>query len=100
LKDFGLLDSALARPRASAFGEDAYQTLVEKVAALMHSLINNHSLVDGNKRAGLLIGSTFLGLNGFKFAHSNDEMVEIILEVADTGMNAGELSKRLKISLA
>jgi death on curing protein len=100
LKDFGLLDSALARPRASAFGEDAYQTLVEKVAALMHSLIYNHCLVGGNIRAGLLIGSIFLGLNGFKFTHSNDEMVEIILEVAATGMDAGELSKRLKISLA
>jgi len=47
VRDIGLLDSALARPQSSAFGEDAYPTLQLKAAALMHSLIKNHSLIDG-----------------------------------------------------
>ena len=50
VRDIGLLDSALSRPRASAFGEDAYHTVGLKAAALLHSLTKNHCLVDGNKR--------------------------------------------------
>ena len=47
--DYGLLDSAVARPRATAFGLDAYPTLLTKAAALMQSLARNHSLVDGKQ---------------------------------------------------
>jgi len=50
VRDYGLLESALARPRASVFGHDAYQDLHVKAAALLHSLARNHALVDGNKR--------------------------------------------------
>jgi len=50
VRDVGLLDSALARPRSSTFGEDAYPTTTLKSAALLHSIVNNHVLVDGNKR--------------------------------------------------
>ena len=49
--DVGLLDSAANRPRASAFGEDAYSTLESKAAALVQSVALNHALVDGNKRS-------------------------------------------------
>lgn len=47
VRDPGLLQSALARPQATAFGVDAYATLEEKAAALLHSLARNHALVDG-----------------------------------------------------
>jgi len=50
LRDFGLLDSAVMRPQASAFGDDAYPTIHEKAAALLHGLARNHPFVDGNKR--------------------------------------------------
>jgi death on curing protein len=53
VRDHGLLESALARPQAAAFGQDAYLTLDEKAAALLHSLARNHALVDGNKRLAL-----------------------------------------------
>jgi death-on-curing protein len=52
LRDRGLLEAAIARPQASAFSEDAYPTLLEKAAALLHSLLLNHPFVDGNKRTG------------------------------------------------
>ena len=48
LRDFGLLSAAVARPRASAFGEDAYQDPWVKAAALLHSLTRNHAFEDGN----------------------------------------------------
>jgi death-on-curing protein len=50
IRDRGLLASAAARPRSSAFGEDAYPMFAAKAAALMHSVARNHALVDGNKR--------------------------------------------------
>ena len=50
VRDMGLLEAAAARPMASAFGEDAYLTLGEKVAVLLHSVARNHAFADGNKR--------------------------------------------------
>jgi death-on-curing protein len=63
VRDLGLLESALARPRASAFGEDAYPTLHLKAAALLESLARNHALVDGNKRLGWVVTRLFLAFN-------------------------------------
>jgi death on curing protein len=63
VRDVGLLESALARPQASAFGEDAYPTLHEKAAALLESLARNHALIDGNKRLAWVATRLFLILN-------------------------------------
>jgi len=63
LRDFGLLSAAVARPRASAFGEDAYPDPWVKAAALLHSLTRNHPFVDGNKRAGWNATWTFVEAN-------------------------------------
>ena len=54
IRDVGLLGAAAARPGTSAFGEDAYPDLWTKAAALLHSIVKNHPLVDGNKRLGWL----------------------------------------------
>src|ERR1041385_4253608 len=53
-RDRGMIESAVARPFHSAFRQDAYPTLVEKAAALFHSLISNHPFHDGNKRTAVL----------------------------------------------
>jgi death on curing protein len=82
IRDHGLLESALARPQASAFGADAYSTLEEKAAALLHSLARNHALVDGNKRLALAATIAFLGLNGRRLALSNDEAYDLVIAVA------------------
>ncbi len=86
VRDHGLLESALARPRATVFGADAYASLEVKAAALMHSLARNHPLADGNKRLALAATIGFLGVNGRRLTLSNDEAYELILAVA-----AGEL---------
>lgn len=62
--DEGLLQSAVARPQASVFGDDAYPTLWDKAAALLHSLARNHAVVDGNKRTAWASCWAFLRLNG------------------------------------
>ena len=82
VRDHGLLESALARPQASAFGQDAYPTIHEKAAALLHSLARNHALVDGNERLALAGTIAFYGMNGLRVTLSNDEAYELVIDVA------------------
>lgn len=82
IRDPGLLESALARPRASAFGADAYPTLETKAGALAHSLARNHALIDGNKRLSLAATIAFLGVNGRRLTLSNDDAYEFIIGLA------------------
>lgn len=82
VRDYGLLESATARPRATMFGTDAYETVEEKAAALLHSLVRNHALIDGNKRLALAATIAFLGVNGHRLTLSNDQAYELVIEVA------------------
>ena len=82
VRDLGLLESALARPQASAFGQDAYPTIHEKAAALLHSVARNHALVDGNKRLALAAAIAFYGLNGMRLTLTNDEAYDLVIGVA------------------
>jgi death-on-curing protein len=82
VRDHGLLESALGRPQATAFGEDAYASIHEKAAALLHSLARNHALVDGNKRLALAGTIAFYGMNGFRLTLSNDEAYDLVMSVA------------------
>jgi death-on-curing protein len=82
VRDYGLLESALARPQASAFGEDAYPDIHQKAAALLHSLARNHALVDGNKRIALAATIAFLGMNGIRLTLSNDQAYNLVISVA------------------
>ena len=86
VRDYGLLESAVARPRTTAFGAEAYPSIEEKAASLLHSLARNHGLVDGNKRLALAATFTFLGVNGRRLTFSNAEAYVVIMAVA-----AGEL---------
>jgi death on curing protein len=63
VRDFGLLSAAVARPRASAFGEEAYPDPWVQASALLHSLIRNDPFVDGNKRSGWNSAWTFIEVN-------------------------------------
>lgn len=73
---------ALARPRASAFGKDAYPTIQGKSAALLHSLARNHALVDGNKRLALAATIAFYGLNWMRLTLTNEDAYWLIIDVA------------------
>lgn len=88
IRDVGLLEVAVARPAASVGGNDAYPTLVEKVAALVHSAVRNHALVDGNKRLGLMLLVVFLGVNGVRLHASNDQAYDFIVAIAEGELDA------------
>ena len=88
VRDYGLLEAALARPQATAFGKDAYPTLDAKAAALLHSLARNHALVDGDKRLALAAVIAFHGLNGRRLTLTNDAAYDLVMRVA-----AGQLDQ-------
>jgi death on curing protein len=82
VRDHGLLESALARPMASAFGQAAYPDLEHKAAALLHSLARNHALVDGNKRLALAATIAFFGINDRRLTLTNDQAYDLVIAVA------------------
>jgi death on curing protein len=96
VRDIGLLESALARPQATAFGSDAYPDLDSKAAALLHSLARNHALVDGNKRLALAGTIAFYGVNGRRLSLTNDEAYNLIIDVASGTLDSvGQIAARL-----
>jgi len=97
IRDVGLLDSAVNRPRSSAFGDDAYLTLELKAAALLHSMTKNHALVDGNKRLAWLCTVVFCDLNDFSSDLSDDEAFQLVWEIASSAMDIALIAKRLRL---
>ncbi len=95
VRDVGLLDSAVHRPRVSVFGRDAYPTLDDKAAVLLKSLVGNHALVDGNKRLGWLSLVVFYGLNGVVLEAPDDDAYDMVNAVASGTATYQEVSIRL-----
>jgi len=96
VRDIGLVDAAVSRPRASAFGEDAYPSLELKVAALVQSVARNHALVDGNKRLALASVIATFGLNGRRLTLTNDEAYNLIIAVATGELeDVADIAERL-----
>ena len=96
VRDLGLLESAVARPRASFEGKELYPELFTKAAALMDSLINNHPFVDGNEHTGITAAGLFLRINGWKLTATLDELETCTLRVATVGMKVAELALWLR----
>ncbi|GAA1984370.1 type II toxin-antitoxin system death-on-curing family toxin [Kitasatospora viridis] len=93
VRDVGLLESAVHRPAAEMFGEEAYPDLLDKAAALLQSLAINHPLFDGNKRSAWLSCVTFLAINGVDLVPDIDAAEELVIAVA-----TGELEEVKTIS--
>lgn len=100
LRDEGLLDSALAQPKASFFGELLHPTIPEQAAAYLYHLSRNHAFLDGNKRRGTLwvaaVMQTFLQLNGYSLELSEDEKYNVVMQVAQGQMSKEDLAAYLK----
>lgn len=96
VRDSGLLASALARPAASMFGEDAYPSLDRKAAALLESLVRNHPLFDGNKRTGWTIMVAFLWINGFQHDFTADEAFDLVVGVAEGGLDLDQAEAAIR----
>jgi death on curing protein len=82
VRDIGLLEAAVHRPRASVLGNDAYPDLLTKAAALLHSLARNHPLIDGNKRLAWLATYVLCAKNGVELDADDDAAFELVTNVA------------------
>ncbi|MEV6245384.1 type II toxin-antitoxin system death-on-curing family toxin [Streptomyces sp. NPDC051742] len=82
VRDAGLLESAVHRPSAAMFGEEAYPDLLDKAAALLQSLAINHPFLDGNKRTAWLSCVTFLAMNGVQLRPDIDAAERLVISVA------------------
>jgi death on curing protein len=97
VRDAGILQAAVARTQATVFGEEAYRDLDAKAAALLHSIVAGHALVDGNKRLGWVAVRVFYRLNGRDLRAPADEAFELVASIADGSVHdvpdiAGRLS--------
>ncbi len=96
VRDYGLLESALARPAATVFGADAYLTAHGKAAALLHSLTTNHALVDGNKRLAWAATAVFLWINDHDLDAPEDGAFDLMIAVANGSLTDVEkIAERL-----
>lgn len=98
VKEIGLLESAVARPRTTIFGKDAYETFEEKAASLLHSLSRNHSLVDGNKRLAWTATRIFCLMNGYDFDYTTDSAEQLVIGAANGKYDVAQIAPLLQIS--
>jgi death on curing protein len=96
IRDVGLLDAAVHRPRASVLGHDAYPDLLTKAAALLHSLARHHSLVEGNTRLAWLATYVFLAKSDVVLDPPDDDAYELVVAVAASELDdVTQIARRL-----
>ncbi|WP_258232071.1 type II toxin-antitoxin system death-on-curing family toxin [Priestia megaterium] len=81
VKDRGLLESAVYKPQQTLFEKDAYKTIYDKAAVLLHSIAKNHAFYNGNKRTALMSMIVFLYTNGLKFTMSDSKADEFVVRI-------------------
>ena len=96
VRDLSLLESAVMRPQASFMGEDLYEDLFAKAAALFHSLVLNHPFIDANKRTSTVATGWFLHLNGFDLKVSLKGLEEASLNIESKKWDLEQISKWIK----
>ena len=92
IREIGLLESALAAPKATFGGRFLHGELFEMAAAYLFHLVQNHPFVDGNKRTGLMTMLAFLGLNGRRLEADPTELTEVVRGVASRRVSKAEVA--------
>jgi death-on-curing protein len=82
VRDFGLLQSAVAMPMAQFGGEFLHSDVFEMAAAYLFHIVQNHPFIDGNKRVGAVAADVFLSMNGMQLIAPEDDYAEFVLAVA------------------
>jgi death on curing protein len=96
LRDFGLLDGAVMRPQASAFGEDAFPTIHEKAAAFLHGLARNHPFVTANKRTAWTATAMFYTVNGYDVESEAGDTIGLTNDAAEGQLGVQDIAAILK----
>lgn len=99
VRDLGLLASAAARPLTTVLGQDAYQSLAAKAAALMHSIARNHALVDGNKRLAWAATRIFCLLNDRDLVFDTDEAEKLVVAAASGDLDVDGMTRIIQTHL-
>ena len=93
LRDFRLLESAIAMPQSMFGGKFLHEDIYAKAAAYLFHLVKNHPFIDGNKRAGAIAAYVFLSVNGIRLTASPDNFTEMVLAVAESRLDKQGIAK-------
>lgn len=96
VRDENLLDSAVNTPFQTFMGNDLYPSIYDKAVQLCYGIANNHPFTDGNKRTALHSMYVYLIINGFDIAASQQEVENLIINVAAGNMTNTELAEWLR----
>jgi death-on-curing protein len=99
IRDEGLLESALARPRQK-FAYDPDTTVFALASAYSFGIVRNHPFLDGNKRTGFVAGILFLELNGYRFLASEESAATAVMELAAGAMDEARYAEFLALNAA
>jgi len=95
VKERGLLESAVAAPQATVFGQSPFADLAEVAAAYLFYLCRSHPFVDENKRTAMAAAIVFLRLNGVKTKPDGPEWESLVLDVAASRLDRAQTTRRL-----
>lgn len=95
VRDAGALMSAAARPMTTVFGAEAYPTIADKAASLLHSLARNHGLVDGNKRLAWAATRVFCLINGRDLTYDVDDAEALVVSAAMGAADVSDLAQSI-----
>lgn len=96
IRDIGLLQSAIAIPKATFGGKYLHEDLYMMAAAYLYHIVLNHPFIDGNKRARLVAAILFLDVNGVKVIADEDEIADLVLAVAEGKTDKATVADFLK----
>lgn len=96
IRDIKLLESAVAQPMASAFGNFVHEDLFAMAAAYLFHIVGNHAFVDGNKRTGLLAALVFLDVNGVSIDQPTDDLFRLTMDVANGTRHKAAVAAELR----
>jgi death on curing protein len=96
IRDRGLIESALNRAFMTYDGKDLYPNIIEKISAIVHSLICNHGFVDGNKRIGVAVMVILLKMNNIKMYYTQKELIDFGLKTAEGFMKENDILNWIK----
>lgn len=91
IRDIDLIKSALETPFLTFDGEDLNKTVLDKISALIYSLIKNHGFRDGNKRVGTIAMGVLCELNNIKLEFSQKELIDFGLDIASGNMTKDDI---------
>ena len=97
VRDMGLVDSALAQPRATFGGEFLYKDLFEMAAAYLFHIVQNHPFLDGNKRTGAVVALVFLDLNGIQIDAPKGSIYDLTMAVATSQADKSHVAEFFRL---